>query len=294
MAEAYVRASPVYSVLFTDLRSFIAENREHFVAGGDAVRCADALAREFLSVRTADYFAMRPTEGERWTTSGQLYGLGLELTRLARVLPAAAQGDFDPLKTPANESEAMRLQAGAAFQAGWASDPQQRARLEPSIKHAADVDRQVLRSAAAQLEINHIVALLDTSTRVRGDSGRERAFMMKAALAVGDFPDDVRAPGLITSVDDAARALEGTLRFYGKALAKVISNPAGTEWQARFRRVYAVEGNEFTVTAGDSAQVDPASYDVACRRRGSRPLQADRYQCYSVCHVVCQATRKVP
>ena len=45
MAEAYVRASPVYSVLFTDLRSFIAENREHFVAGGDAVRCADALTR---------------------------------------------------------------------------------------------------------------------------------------------------------------------------------------------------------------------------------------------------------
>jgi len=139
---------------------------------------------------------------------------------------------------------------------------------------------------------NAIVALLDNATVVRGNATAEHAFIVRAATLLSELPDSVRGPVQLASVDDAAGALEDALRMYGMAMAFVVSNPPGSQWQATFRRVYSTGGNEFTVTAGDSLAVSPASYDVACKRSGRPPLAADRIDCLSRCRVVCQAAGK--
>jgi hypothetical protein len=50
------------------------------------------------------------------TPSQQLYGISMQLSRLARVLPPAADGNYEPLYTPTNELEQMQIFAAQMFQ----------------------------------------------------------------------------------------------------------------------------------------------------------------------------------
>jgi hypothetical protein len=48
LADAYVVADPIYATFFGDeTGAFVARNRQHFLAQGDSVRCARALANAF-------------------------------------------------------------------------------------------------------------------------------------------------------------------------------------------------------------------------------------------------------
>jgi len=165
--------------------------------------------------------------------------------------------------------------------------------VRSALLRAADVERQALLEAANRLEIAHINAMLDSVNKVRGNAAREQAFMRQTADVLSEYPDTLRAPQSIRSVDEAAAALEAALRSFGQSTALVESSPAGTEWQAVFRHRY-MPGPEFTVTAGDSLRIDPADYYVACQRRGAKPLTEELHNCRSRCRIVCQAPKRGP
>jgi hypothetical protein len=129
LGDAYVLAHPLYSIFFDEtLDHYVVENRTHFVADGDAIRCANALARALL---VASVHLYDPTEQRRRdalnvqlqsmgvspgqqeaSPSSQLFGLSLQLSRLSRVLPSAADGDWGPYQTPVNDIEQLQMFAG--------------------------------------------------------------------------------------------------------------------------------------------------------------------------------------
>jgi hypothetical protein len=129
-----------------------------------------------------------------------------------------------------------------------------------------------------------VKALLDSAELVRGGLEAERAFMLRAARLVAQFPDSIRGPRDIGTVDDAAAALESLLATFGMAQAMVLSPPG---FQATFSRVYDTAAVRFTLTAIDSQLVAPASYHVVCKGPGGAPLPAQRKDCTSVCRVQC-------
>ena len=106
LADAYVLANPMYSYFLGELEPYLADHSEHFGANGDSVRCAAALARSFLGSAiqlydpsdlsrreelNAQLGVMGISPGQQESSpSSQLYGVSLQLSRLARVLPAAA------------------------------------------------------------------------------------------------------------------------------------------------------------------------------------------------------------
>ena len=61
LANAYVRGNPMYAIYFGDLRSYIIDNREHFVSNGDSIRCARVMAGVLTNaaVQTYDPDALR-------------------------------------------------------------------------------------------------------------------------------------------------------------------------------------------------------------------------------------------
>lgn len=127
IADAFVRANAVYALYIGDLNSYLASNRAHFAANGDAVRCAAALSRGFMSAALQLYDPIEVKQRELidakmrangWnpgpqapTASNIAFSTSMSLSRLARVLPAAAQGDYGPWNTPTNEIENMQLTA---------------------------------------------------------------------------------------------------------------------------------------------------------------------------------------
>jgi hypothetical protein len=127
-ANAFVAANPLYSMYFDfDLRSYLAKNRGQFRQGGNAVRCMAALSKGFMS---AAYHLYDPQDAQmkqqvdlqmgsigfgpgaqQPTASSGMLGVSMQLGRLARVSPAAADGDYGPMNTPTNEIEQMQLVA---------------------------------------------------------------------------------------------------------------------------------------------------------------------------------------
>ena len=150
LANAYVRANPMYAYFFGDIESYVANNRKHFGTSGDSIRCARALSNALVRGATKNY---DPSDLRRQrelnarlgsmgispgisqpTASQQLYTMGLQFARLARVLPPAANGDYRPLHTPTTELEQMQL--FGAFPRG-AEERKMMAQLRPGLAKKA-------------------------------------------------------------------------------------------------------------------------------------------------------------
>ena len=132
---------------------------------------------------------------------------------------------------------------------------------------------------------NAVRALLDSAEIVRGTNSDERAFMWRVATLLSEFPDSVRAPRIMQSVNDAALALEQVLKSLGSAMAVVHSEPPGA--QAMFRRIYDTTATDFALTSNDSQPVSPAKYSVVCAWPGKSPAKAEPKDCTSRCRVEC-------
>ena len=169
LANAFVRANPISAHYFGTLESYVSANPGHFQYGGDAIRCAMALSQAFLSSATqvydpddlrrrqeldAEMGAMGISPGQQQATpSQQLYGISMQLSRLARVLPPAAGGNYQPLYTPTNELEQMQIFAAQMFQL-LMQDPTMASvmtQIEPLAVEAAQLEYQIINQAAARL-----------------------------------------------------------------------------------------------------------------------------------------------
>ena len=168
-ANAYVLFNPIYAMYFGDFESYISKNGEHFRANSDAVRCLAALSSAFLSASIQLYdpadmqrkqyidaqlgsmgISPGPQQPNAATT---LFGMGMQLSRLARGLPAAANGDYGPLNTPTNELEQMQ-QVAMVMLRQLMQDPTVRstfAALEPLIREGAQLEHKMITQAAERL-----------------------------------------------------------------------------------------------------------------------------------------------
>lgn len=172
-ANAYVLFNPIYAVYFGRFEDYVAQNRAHFRAGGDAVRCIIALSPAFLNAGIQLYDpadlqrkqeldaklgAMGISPGPQQPNAGNtLFGMGMQLSWLARGLPAAADGNYVPFNTPANEIERMQLVARAMLQQ-LLQDPTVRqtfATMEPLIREAAQLEFRMILIAAERLAISN-------------------------------------------------------------------------------------------------------------------------------------------
>lgn len=168
-ANAYVLFNPIYALYFGRFEDYVAQNSEHFRADGNAVRCLAALSRAFLGAgiqmydpadlqRKQQIDAELGTMGispgpQQPTASSALFGMGMQLSWLARGLPAAADGNYVPFNTPANEIERMQLMARVMLQQ-LLQDPTVRqtfAAMEPLIREAARLEYKMITDASARL-----------------------------------------------------------------------------------------------------------------------------------------------
>ncbi len=170
LADAYVVADPIYATFFGDeTGAFVARNRQHFLAQGDSVRCARALANAFAQkaaqVYDPELQAIRNQKRRELEGQGIPIGSGLpdasggyvlisyELARLVEGLPPAAAGDFERLGQAQNEFEAEKwsrargLAKMMQLPPFW---PTLRA-FRPGVEQARELDREMIRDAAAAL-----------------------------------------------------------------------------------------------------------------------------------------------
>jgi len=169
LANAYVRANPIYAYFFGRLETYVSDNREHFVDGGDSIRCAKALSEALMkgSIQNYDPDALRRkqeldarlgaigiTPGPPQATAAQqLFAMALQLDRLVYALPPAANGNFQPLRTPRNQLEQQQMFAAQLFEM-LLQDPTVAAvfrDLEPMIREAANLEYQILINMANNL-----------------------------------------------------------------------------------------------------------------------------------------------
>ena len=169
LANVYVRMSPVNAYYFGSVEDYIQQNRAHFVAGGDAVVCAQSLSaalvqgayqnydpnywrdREELNARLG---AMGISPGpQQASPAAQMFAMGRQMGKLADTLPYAAQGNFAPLWQPRDELERMQLFAMQMF--GYLmEDPTMRSvmnQMQPQIKQLANMEYQMILGMASQL-----------------------------------------------------------------------------------------------------------------------------------------------
>lgn len=168
-ANAYVLFNPIYSMYFGRFEDYVSQNGVHFRAGGDAVRCMAALSRAFLSAAIqlydpadmqrkqqidAQLGSMGISPGPQQPNAGNtLFGMSMQLSQLARGLPAAANGDYGPLNTPTNEIEQLQQVARQMFSV-LMQDPTARqafAAVEPLIREGAQLEFRMITHAAERL-----------------------------------------------------------------------------------------------------------------------------------------------
>ena len=168
-ATAFVLANPLYAIFFGDLPAYLAQNPTHFRAGGDAVRCSAALSRALMSsavqlydpadIQRKQELDIRLRQNginpgpQQPDAASMLFSTSMQLSRLARVLPAAADGDYTPMNTPTNQIEEMQIFAEAMLRM-LLQDPSTMAALapvEPLIREAAQFEHFFIRQAAARL-----------------------------------------------------------------------------------------------------------------------------------------------
>jgi hypothetical protein len=175
IANAFVLSNPMYSLFLRDFESYLEENSEHFQRGGDAIRCARALSKVFANtafsvVDPAEEQSRRamqdhlntelgtlgiPNDGSMTQPSPALEYLqvSMQLARLARGLPAATEGDFEPYNTPANEMEQMRIWAENTYHV-LLQDPQVASifrQLKEPLVEIAKSERQMIFTAAQRI-----------------------------------------------------------------------------------------------------------------------------------------------
>jgi hypothetical protein len=169
VANAFVLANPVYALYYGDLASYLEKNQAQFREGGDAIRCAAALSRGFMSdaLRLYDPADIQRRQlldarlranginpgPQQPTASGMLFQMSMSLSRLARVLPAASRGDFTPWNTPTNEIEQMQL-LGESVLRMFLQDPTVKSMLvavEPLMREAAQFDHYFVLQATQRL-----------------------------------------------------------------------------------------------------------------------------------------------
>jgi hypothetical protein len=169
VANAFVLANPIYALYFGDLPSYLEKNRAQFREGGDAIRCAAALSRAFMSdsIRLYDPADIQRRQlidtqlraqginpgPQQTTAAGMLFQLSMTLSRLARVLPAASRGDFTPWNTPTTEIEQMQLMGEAVLRM-FLHDPAFKSVLiamEPLLREAAQFDHYFILQATQRL-----------------------------------------------------------------------------------------------------------------------------------------------
>lgn len=168
-ANAYVHMNPIYAQIYGSLEDYVQQNGALFTQGSDAVRCLAALSRAALSAASQVYDpadiqkrnemnarlgAMGINPGPaRPSASGNFYTMSLQLARLARTLPAAANGDFRPYYTPTNDIESAQILA-ARLLPQMMQDPMLRSvfvQQAPLIKRAAQTEFEMILHAARRL-----------------------------------------------------------------------------------------------------------------------------------------------
>ena len=169
LANVYVRANPVYALFFGGVEPYVADNREHFVAGGDSILCAQALSQALISGAIQNYDpealnrqrelntrlgSMGISSGPVQATAGQqLLSMSLQFARLARVLPPAANGNYIPFNTPSTDLEQMQMYATQMLSV-LLQDPTVSSvfrQMEPMIKEAANMEFQIVLNMAGNL-----------------------------------------------------------------------------------------------------------------------------------------------
>lgn len=173
LANAYVHANMIYAMFFGDLQSYVSQNSSHFVADSPAVRCAAELSRAFMSSAIQVYDPAEIQRKQRIdaelgslgispgqpqpTASSTLFGISMQLARLARALPAAANGDYGPWYTPTNDLEQLQLAAEMLLRQ-LLQDPAMRQALvqalvvsEQMIRESAQFEYQMMLNAAHRL-----------------------------------------------------------------------------------------------------------------------------------------------
>ena len=170
LGNAYVRANALYALYFGRLPAYVDANRAAFAAGGDAVRCAQALSAALFAgaVQTYDPAILEQRRqldaqlgsldirggNHAPTQSEMLHMMGRRMAWLGRVLPAAAQGDYGPMFTPVDELQRMEMVAGQALEIVL-GDPDMRAifqSLEGMIREVAEMEYRLVVEMARGLE----------------------------------------------------------------------------------------------------------------------------------------------
>lgn len=170
LANVYVRMSPVNAYYFGSVEDYIAANRSHFVSGGDAVACAQRMARALIQGAFQNYDpnywnqqaqlnaqlgAMGISPGQQQASpSAQLYTMGRQMGKLADTLPYAAQGNYAPMWEPRDQIEQMQIFAMQMF--GYLmQDPSMRSVMEqmrPQIVQLANMEYSMIMGMAGQLQ----------------------------------------------------------------------------------------------------------------------------------------------
>jgi hypothetical protein len=168
-ANAYVHMNPIYAVFYGSLQSYVHENQALFTEGSDAVRCLAALSQAAMSAAVQVYDphemqrrdAINAQLGSLGISPGpaqpspasELYTMSVQLARLARTMPAAANGNFGPYYTPTNDLESMQIFAEQMFPQ-LMQNPMVRtaiAQKEGLIRQLAQIDFQIILHAAQRL-----------------------------------------------------------------------------------------------------------------------------------------------
>ena len=182
LADVWVLANPFYSQLLEldSLESYVSKNKSHFREGGDSIRCATELSKAILISALKAYdpndirrqqelnaklgsLGITPSPQEP-SVSTQLYMTSVQLARLARVLPAAADDDYEPLRTPADEMEQLQMFAAEMLKTVL-QDPSMaplvKQQLRPVARELAELERKIILEGAARLAAAESHALHD-------------------------------------------------------------------------------------------------------------------------------------
>ena len=134
IARAYMLSSPFSS---GNILGYITQNREHFVQGGNAIRCARALGSQLVTAGINAYdpkayekamgvgpaeFAPKVAESIN-SGATDLMLMGQELHWLAQVLPPAIRGNYVPYNTTGTPTRQQIRQVLPIFNVLCQTDP---------------------------------------------------------------------------------------------------------------------------------------------------------------------------
>jgi len=166
IANAYVRYNPINAYFFGSIEDYVKQNRSHFVAGGDAVVCAQRLSQALAQSAfqlydpgdqrrrdevNARLGGMGISPGQQYASPAQQnYAMARQMDKLANALPYAANGNYGPLWTPRDQLEQMQLFAMQLFPT-LLQDPIVRSafiQMQPMIEELVNIEYRMILSMA--------------------------------------------------------------------------------------------------------------------------------------------------